>query len=131
MNATAAQTPGRIAAPILSRKLSEDQIHRALIAHLKARARPGVVWFHPANGGGRQRVEAARFVGLGVQAGVPDIVIVQGGRALFLEIKTETGRTSPVQQTMHAALRAAGAEVVVARGFVEALRQLETWGLFR
>ena len=50
--------------------LDESDIQRAVCQHLDARAAHGLVWFHPANGGWRHRVEAARFVGLGVKPGV-------------------------------------------------------------
>lgn len=125
------QRAGRVTRPILTPALSEDQIHRAIVAHLNARGRPGTFYCHPANGGARNKIEAARFVGLGVRAGVPDLVIVIGGRALFLELKREGGRVSPAQAQMHAAIRAAGAEVAVVYGFAEALNQLERWGAIR
>ena len=34
--------------------------------------------FHPANGGWRSRVEAAILKGMGVRAGVPDIIAIKG-----------------------------------------------------
>ena len=37
----------------------EEIIHRAVVAHLRARCMPGVVWFHPGNGGYRTKAEAA------------------------------------------------------------------------
>lgn len=49
--------------------------------------------------------------------GVPDrIVIVPGGRVIFVELKTETGRLSAMQQWQHAELRERGAEARVLRG---------------
>lgn len=45
-------------------------------------------------------------------AGVPDrIVITSTGRVIFVELKTEIGRLSPVQVMQHARLRALGADV--------------------
>lgn len=44
--------------------------------------------------------------------GVPDrIVITPEGRVIFVELKTETGRLSPVQIMQHARLRSRHAEV--------------------
>lgn len=45
-------------------------------------------------------------------AGVPDrIVITPEGRVIFVELKTEVGRLSPVQIMQHARLHALGVEV--------------------
>lgn len=110
---------------------SESQIQRSVVRHLEIHARPGVVFYHPANGGKRSKVEAARFKAEGVRRGVPDIAIVANGRPLYLELKTAKGRLSPEQADMHCDLVAAGAEVAVAHGIDEAIAQLATWGLLR
>ena len=50
-------------------------------------------------------------------AGVPDrIVVLPGGRVIFAELKTDTGRLSPGQRVQIDRLRALGAEAVVVRG---------------
>lgn len=110
---------------------SESQIQRALIGHLERRALPGVAWFHVPNGGSRTAAEAARFRAEGVVAGVPDLVIVAEGKALFLELKTRKGRVSAAQAEMHARLAAAGAPVAVCHGLDQALATLERWGVLR
>ena len=69
--------------------------------------------------------------GLGVRAGIPDIIAIRGGRAYALELKVPGGWVSPVQRETHAALSAAGATVAVACGLDEALGQLEAWNLLR
>jgi hypothetical protein len=53
---------------------SEDAIQRAVFEHLALRGAAGVFAFHPANGGYRRPVEAARPKGLGVRPGVPPTV---------------------------------------------------------
>lgn len=111
--------------------MPEATIQRAVVQRLQILARPGVVWFHPANGGARSKVEAARFRAEGVVAGVPDLIIVFGGKLHALELKTEHGRLSPAQRTMHERLAAAGAHVAVAYGLDAAIAQLTAWGLFR
>lgn len=111
------------------KSLSEDQIHRAVVQHLKARARKGTVYFHPANGGQRNKTEAARFVGLGVKAGVPDLIILSRGKTFGLELKVEKGRVTPIQKSVHEEMRAAGATVEVAFGLDDALAQLVEWGI--
>jgi hypothetical protein len=101
------------------------------IEHLAIRGAPAVFAFHPANGGWRSRVEAAILKGMGVRAGVPDIIAIKGGRCYALELKAAGGRLTPVQRDAHAALVAAGAAVAVAYGLDDALAQLEAWGLLR
>jgi hypothetical protein len=109
----------------------EDLTQRALFEHLALRSAPGVFAFHPANGGWRSRIEAAILKGLGVRAGVPDVVAVKDGRTYALEIKSPGGRLTAAQNAAHAALRAAGAAVVTSYGLDDALAQLERWGLLR
>jgi hypothetical protein len=109
----------------------EDQIQRAVFAHLRARPAPGVVAFHVPNGGKRSPIEAAIMKGLGVAAGVPDVIAVKDGRVHALELKAEKGRLTPAQECMQASLRAAGAEVATAYGLDAAIAVLERWGLLR
>jgi hypothetical protein len=113
----------------------EQQIQRAVFEHLAIRAASTVFAFHPANGGWRSRVEAAILKGMGVRAGVPDIIAVKDGQCYALELKAQAlpgrapGRLTPVQRDAHAALVAAGATVAVAYGLDDALVRLEAWGL--
>jgi hypothetical protein len=109
----------------------EDQIQRAVFEHLRVRRAPGVYAFHPANGGWRSRIEAAILKGLGVRAGVPDVIAVKNGRTYAMEIKAPGGRLTAVQNAAHAALRAAGATVVTSYSLDDAVAQLERWGLLR
>jgi hypothetical protein len=99
--------------------------------HLALRAASAVFAFHPANGGWRSRVEGAIFKGLGVRAGIPDIVAIKDGQCYALELKAPDGRLTPAQRDAHAALAAAGATVAVAYDLDDALARLEAWGLLR
>ena len=55
-------------------------------------------------------------------AGTPDLLVVApGGRVVFLEVKTSTGRLSAAQRAMHAELTRLGATVAVVRSVEEAL----------
>ena len=75
---------------------SEQSVQRAVCEHLRRRAAPGLVWWHTPNGGRRSPVEAAIFNGLGVRAGVADLILLHDGKAFALELKTERGRpTAP------------------------------------
>jgi len=106
----------------------EDAIRRAVFEHLRVSGERGYA-FHPANGGWCSPIEAAILKGLGVCAGVPDVIAIKDGRAFALELKPLGGRLTMAQNDAHAALRAAGANVVTGYGVNEALAQLEAWGL--
>lgn len=125
MAATALETA------LVRRRQPEAQIQRAVLQHIKARGVPNLFAFHVPSGGYRRKTEAAIFKGLGVVAGVPDLILIHQGLVYGLEIKTSTGVVTLPQQQTHAALRRAGATVEVVRGLDEALRQLEKWGLLR
>jgi VRR-NUC domain len=111
------------------RQRPEAAIQRAVFQHLRARAAPNVFAFHPANGGYRKPVEAAIMKGLGVVAGVPDVIVIHAGRCYALELKAEGGRVTDKQLATIAALREAGAFVGIAEGINRAIACLEAWGL--
>ena len=109
----------------------EEGIQRAVVGHLRARARPGVFFTHVPLGGYRRPVEAAILKGMGTRAGVPDILIIHAGQTYGLELKAPDGSVSPAQSECHADMRAAGARVAVAFSVDEAVHQLEAWSLLR
>jgi hypothetical protein len=113
------------------RSRPEDIIQRAVFEHLALRSTPGVFVFHPANGGWRSPIEAKILKGLGVRAGVPDLIVIKDGQTYALEIKTEDGRASSAQMQAIEELRAAGAHAEVCHGLDRALAVLEGWGLLR
>ena len=115
----------------MSGRRPEQQLQRAIVEHLRWRARPQVWWCHLANGGWRSPIEAKIFKALGVVAGAPDLLIVADGRAYFLELKAPRGRISPAQHECHEALRKAGATVAVASDIDQALELLERWEILQ
>lgn len=111
------------------RNRPEDQIQRAVLAHLRARGAPGLFAFHVPNGGKRRPIEAAIMKGLGVVAGVPDLIIIHKGKVFGPEIKTEEGKATEVQRATMEAMRRAGAECDVCYGLNATLKWLEGHGL--
>jgi len=109
----------------------EDQIQRTVLAHLYARAPRNAFWFAVPNGGGRSPIEASILRGLGVKPGVPDLIIIYGGKTYGLELKADGNRPTKLQIEAQNAMRAAGAEVAIAVGLDAALQQLEGWQLLR
>jgi len=113
------------------RTCSEQQIHRAVVQHLRQRGVPGLVFLHPANGGARKPVEAAIFQSLGVRAGASDLLLWYANRSFALELKAPGGRPTRHKRQFLADMKAAGAHVAVAMGLDAALRTLEGWSLLR
>ena len=115
----------------MSRRFPESAIQRAVFEHIRRRGVPGMFAFHPANGGYRRPVDAKILKGLGVRAGVPDIIAIHNGRCFAMEIKAPGGRATDKQLECLAALREAGAFTCIAEGLDRALAALSAWGLLR
>jgi hypothetical protein len=113
------------------RRRPEAAIQRCVFQHLRARGAPGVFALHPANGGYRKPIEAAMLKGMGLVAGVPDVIAIHQGRVYALELKAEGGKATPKQQEAIAAMETAGAFTAIAEGLDRALACLEAWGLLR
>jgi hypothetical protein len=59
-------------------------------------------------------------------AGMPDLFIAYGGRSLWLELKTDTGRLSELQKVTIEDMRQQGCEVAVAYGLEQARHEVYT-----
>jgi hypothetical protein len=110
---------------------SEQSIQAAVVDHLAWRSVPNCFWFAVPNGGWRSKIEAKIFQGQGVTPGVPDLILLHDGKCFGLELKSNTGRTTPIQRECHARMRAAGCYVATSYGVDESIKQLERWGLLR
>jgi hypothetical protein len=61
------------------------------------------------------------------RAGLPDgILLAPAGRMVFVELKTSTGRVSPIQKFMHRALLELGFPVTIVRSRADLLAVLDT-----
>jgi hypothetical protein len=107
----------------------EQEIHRAVVQHLRQRPAKGLVFVHVPNGGYRRPSEAAILSGLGVRAGVSDLLLWQGGKSYALELKAPGGRATAAQLKFLSDMERAGAYTCLAEGLDRALKVLETWGL--
>ena len=90
------------------RQRPEDAIHISVIQHLALRAKPDVLWLHPANGGTRNIREAVRFKRMGVLAGASDLLLWYQGDAFALELKSPGGRLTEPQKEFLARFNDAG-----------------------
>lgn len=83
--------------------------------------------FHIPNGGRRDVIEAKHMQQQGVKRGVPDLCLpVARDRfhAMYIEMKTEKGRTSKEQDWWIERLTDAGSYVTVCYGWEEAVKTL-------
>jgi len=111
------------------RRRPEAQLHAAVVEHLRLRAKPDVLWLHPANGGTRDIREAARFKRMGVLAGASDLLLWHRGNSFALELKSPDGRLSEAQLEFLARFNDAGGHSAVAESIDCALACMEAWGL--
>lgn len=109
----------------------EQVIQKAIVQHLRQRGVPGLVFFHVPNGGHRKPIEGAILKGLGVRAGVSDLILLHNSKFFALELKAEGGRATEAQMAFLSDADAAGAFTAMPTGLNAALATLETWGLLR
>lgn len=87
---------------------------------------PSVFWTtFPAGGGGKAR--GGKLKGMGLKAGVPDLLVIANGRAHWIELKTPKGRLSMTQQARHADLLNAGCYVATCRSIDEIEGCFRAW----
>lgn len=112
--------------------MSERQLHLEVVRLLR---RAGILFLHPANGGKRLKSEAFMLSLMGLQAGVPDLLVLSPlprrstVRGVAIELKSPTGRVSPEQDRWMRALRSAGWIAVVCRSVEDVETLLAEVGL--
>jgi hypothetical protein len=74
--------------------------------------------------GSRGRIRQSILVGMGVHAGFADLIVISGGRVLFLEVKSETGRLRKSQEVFRDTVCAQGFGWALVRAVDDALRAL-------
>jgi hypothetical protein len=111
------------------RRLPEAQIHRALVEHLRLRARPDVLYLHVPNGEKRDKITGAKLKRMGVLPGAADLLLWHRGSSFALELKAPGGRLSEAQLAFMARFNDAGGHTAVADNIDRALACLTAWGL--
>jgi hypothetical protein len=113
-------------------KRPEQEIHKAVVQHLRTRAVPGLVWWHTPNGARYSSPAQGRIMSaLGARAGVSDFILVHAGKLFALELKAPGGRASVAQMKFLSDIDAAGAFTAMPEGLDAALATLESWGLLK
>ena len=99
------------------RSTPEADAQRAIVQALRFALPRDAIVHHCANevteGGPRGAKRQSILVGMGVHAGFADLIVISGGRVLFLEVKSQTGRLRKSQAMFR--------DTVVTQGFGWAL----------
>ena len=99
------------------RSTPEADAQRAIVQALRVALPRDAIIHHCANevteAGSRGQIRQSILVGMGVHAGFADLVLISGGRVLFLEVKSQTGRLRKSQEGFR--------DTVIAQGFGWAL----------
>lgn len=107
----------------------EDKIQAAICDYI-AMVAPDVICYAVPNAARRTRGGRAANAVPGLTAGVPDLALVlPGGRAAFVEVKTATGTLTKAQHDFTARLAAAGIPWRTARSIDEVRLALRDWGV--
>jgi len=99
------------------------------IAQFLAVGLAGNSWFSAFPLGGGGKVRGAILRSMGTKEGTPDLIVINDGRAIFLEVKSYTGAVSEAQKRCHAELRRARCPVYVVRSLDEVVNALTASGV--
>lgn len=111
--------------------MTEQQLHRSVVQLLAVYAARGLLAYcHPANGELRSAATAGRLKGMGLVAGVPDLLIWAPFEKHF-QIELKAGRRGPTPAQLDWAARMAdmGIEVRVCRSVDEVEAALRAEGI--
>lgn len=110
----------------------EADAQRAILHALRVILPRGSIVHHSANevtsGSRSGKSRQAILQGMGVHRGFSDLIVLSGGRVLFLEVKSQTGRLSPAQEAFRDAVRDQGFAWALVRSVDDALGALAEHG---
>ncbi len=110
----------------------EADAQRAIVHALRVVLPCGSIVHHSANevtsGSRSAKSRQAILQGMGVHRGFSDLIVLSGGRVLFLEVKSQTGRLSPAQADFRDAVRDQGFAWAQVRSVDDALGALAEYG---
>jgi len=106
----------------------EADLQRAVVQALRFALPKTAIIHHCANevteAGPRGAKRQAILVGMGVYGGFADLMVICGGRVLFLELKSLKGKLSPAQEAFRDAVLAQGFGWALVRSLDDALGAL-------
>ena len=110
----------------------EADLQRAVVQALRFALPKTAIIQHCANEvtetGPRGARRQAILVGMGVHGGFADLMVICGGRVLFLELKSLKGTLSPAQEAFREAVLAQGFGWALVRSLDDALGALADHG---
>ena len=117
--------------PRVTTSEAEEQMAVMKWAELMSNRFPCLKWmYHCPNGGSRNVVEAANLKRMGVRSGVPDLCLPypsNGYHGLYIEMKTDKGRSTAAQREYIDWLNEQGYMALVCHGAGEAINALEVY----
>ena len=116
----------------MKQPVSEHKLQTAFMDYLTIKGRRDLFWFAVPNAGLRSLRVGAMMKAEGLRPGVADICfMLPGGKAAFLEMKTESGRLSPHQEGFRHRCEMLGHPYFVARSLDEAIEVARKLGVLR
>ena len=113
---------------MMRRGTPEADLQRTVVQALRIALPRSAIIHHCANevtdAGPRGAKRQAILVGMGVHAGFADLIVICGGRVLFLEVKSETGRLRKSQEVFRDTVCAQGFGWALVRSVDDALGAL-------
>ncbi|MCC5972143.1 MAG: VRR-NUC domain-containing protein [Pararhodobacter sp.] len=110
----------------------EADLQRAVVQALRFALPRTAIIHHCANevteSGPRGAKRQAILVGMGLHPGFADLLVLCGGRVLFLELKAPKGRLCPAQEAFRDAVLAQGHDWALVRSLDDALGALADRG---
>ena len=114
------------------RSTPEANAQRAIVQALRVALPRDAIIHHCANevteAGSRGQIRQSILVGMGVHAGFADLIVISGGRVLFLEVKSQTGRLRKSQEVFRDTVCAQGFGWALVRSLDDALGALADHG---
>ena len=114
------------------RSTPEADAQRAIVQALRFALPRDAIIHHCANevteAGSRGQIRQSILVGMGVHPGFADLMVISGGRVLFLEVKSQTGRLRKSQEGFRETVSAQGFGWALVRSVDDALDALADHG---
>ena len=110
------------------RSTPEADAQRAIVQALRFALPRDAIIHHCTNevteAGSRGQIRQSILVGMGVHAGFADLIVISGGRVLFFEVKSQTGRSRKSQEVFRDTVCAQGFGWALVRSVDDALGAL-------
>lgn len=109
--------------------MNERQLAASVASFLRVALPREAVFTHVPNEGRRGWHAQRDLKQQGVLTGFPDLMILYGGKAYFIELKSAKGVVMPHQKEVHQMIRNAGFDCFVARSLDDVVTVLNFWAI--